>query len=54
MGLYEKLAASHPALKAGRVHCTTCGAEQWVDSADGLQHGWPTCCGATMRLGKKP
>ena len=51
MSLYDKLANSHPSLKAGVVHCVTCGRGQRVDAATCLRTGWPTCHGATMRLG---
>lgn len=54
MSIYEDMATSHPALKAGDVYCLTCGREERVDSAACLASGWPKCCGATMRLGKKP
>lgn len=33
-----------------RVKCTTCGREQTTDGTAAIQHGWPTCCGTTMRL----
>jgi hypothetical protein len=48
--LHEKIAASHPALAAGQVWCWNCGATKTVDSAHALRHGWPKCCGETMRL----
>jgi len=50
MGLYDKLAASHPKLSRGQVWCRTCGATQRVDSAGALAHGWPKCCGYTMTI----
>lgn len=52
-GLYRKMADSDPALRAGIVHCCKCGQEQRVDSAHCLAHGWPTCCGYTMSLGRR-
>lgn len=35
------------------VRCRKCGAEQPVDAADCLAHGWPKCCGATMTIDTK-
>jgi hypothetical protein len=51
--IHDTLARCHPALEAGKVYCTTCGRKEQVDSADCLRHGWPKCCGATMRLGSQ-
>lgn len=36
------------------VHCTACGAQEDVNPAYCLAHGWPKCCGLTMRLGPLP
>ena len=33
-----------------QVRCTVCGREQSTDHGVSLQHGWPKCCGYTMRL----
>lgn len=49
-GLHKRMANSHPALQRGLVRCEVCDAEQRVNSADCLRHGWPECCGYTMRL----
>ena len=35
-------------MKEGR--CTVCGRSQAVDMAYCLGHGWPKCCGYTMRV----
>ena len=51
--MYEKLAHSHPDLKAGNVKCLTCGQTLTVDSAECVQNGWPICCGYTMILVSK-
>ena len=32
------------------VTCDTCGTEERVEFAHCLRHGWPICCGYTMRL----
>lgn len=44
--MYRDMAASLP----DSVRCQECGATQTVDPAHCLRHGWPKCCGATMRL----
>lgn len=49
-GLHDKIAASHPALRRGKVWCRTCGHSQPVDSAHALKHGWPKHCGFTMTI----
>lgn len=36
------------------VFCTTCGRIEEVSFAWCLGHGWPKCCGHTMRMGHEP
>lgn len=52
--LYDEIAASHPSLLAGRVHCGKCGTTRTVDPARCLREGWPKCeCGGgTMGIDK--
>lgn len=51
---YEELAASHPSLLNGEVHCGRCGKTRRVDPAHCLQRGWPKCScgGGTMSIDK--
>src|SRR5262245_51731007 len=44
---------AHPAFASGEVHCMTCGRGRHVDAERCLRDGWPTCCGATMQLGRR-
>lgn len=32
------------------VRCTKCGDAMRVSFAESMAHGWPVCCGETMRL----
>lgn len=50
MGMYEKMAGSHPKLSRGQVWCKTCGRTQRVNTAESLQTGSPKCCGYTMTI----
>lgn len=51
--LYEDIARNHPSLLDGKVFCARCGKARVVAAAHCLQHGWPKCCDATMRLAEK-
>ncbi len=42
--------ADAASIKTCRVRCDKCGREQDADGAECLAHGWPLCCGQTMRL----
>ena len=35
------------------VYCEFCGKVTKINAAECLEHGWPECCGFTMRLNKK-
>lgn len=48
----EKAVSTDQATKEGRVFCKACGNTFKVDSAKCIQTGWPSCCGATMALGR--
>jgi hypothetical protein len=32
------------------LKCTECGREDRTNFSHSLRHGWPKCCGYTMRL----
>lgn len=48
---HAKLAAA-AGLEQCVVRCRRCGAEREVYGAHCLRHGWPQCCGETMRVGR--
>jgi len=48
--IHDKMAASHPKLRRGRVWCLSCGVHQDIDTASCLLGGWPKHCGQTMSL----
>ena len=54
LGIYDAVKNSSPAMTAGTLVCNTCGNKKTVDTAHCLRHGWPKCCGYTMRLISPP
>jgi len=47
------IALDVPTLRKGTLRCLSCGRTEGTDarsSAGYLAHGWPKCCGYTMRL----
>jgi hypothetical protein len=46
--LIDDIAEAVPKVKRGIVWCKTCGREEKV--VNGLQNGWPKCCGYTMTI----
>lgn len=55
-GLHDKIASAIDQVNQGRgayLKCDECGRRQTIDRdgySNNLQHGWPKCCGYTMRL----
>jgi hypothetical protein len=50
-GLHDRM-AEEAGIKRATVICATCGRSASVDGAHCLRHGWPKCCGYTMRLAR--
>lgn len=48
MSIYTEIENAVPQIKRGLVWCKKCGNEQRV--VNGLQNGWPLCCGETMTI----
>jgi hypothetical protein len=52
-GIHDRIAADVCKGKTHRLHCLECGVIRAISQseyADYLAHGWPKCCGYTMRL----
>lgn len=55
MGLQEQIAADMCRESSWQVRCLKCSATRAISEeeyAQYLRHGWPKCCGYTMRLEK--
>jgi hypothetical protein len=45
--MYREMAAP---MKGGRLVCQTCRKVHPLRAEEYLRHGWPKCCGYTVRL----